>query len=183
MRSEGMAKEMPAATLSVLMPMTSPSCAGGRPRGRSPGQPEPRGRRPVPVAAARFPWPTGRHRPRGLPEAVRERRSGVRLRARDPPPLPPSRTPPLPRQRVSVRELAVHPARRTPPAASREPRRGVMRRTRPPLPSFQKRGWGREVGAAPGITRPLCAPGAGLPRRPHPAPLEAAAGAPDTPRS
>lgn len=28
MRSEGMAKEMPAATLSVLMPMTSPSWAG-----------------------------------------------------------------------------------------------------------------------------------------------------------
>lgn len=27
MRSEGMAKEMPAATLSVLMPMTSPSWA------------------------------------------------------------------------------------------------------------------------------------------------------------
>lgn len=29
MRSEGMAKEMPAATLSVLMPMTSPSWVGG----------------------------------------------------------------------------------------------------------------------------------------------------------
>lgn len=28
MRSEGMAKEMPAATLSVLMPMTSPSWWG-----------------------------------------------------------------------------------------------------------------------------------------------------------
>lgn len=29
MRSEGMAKEMPAATLSVLMPMTSPSWVWG----------------------------------------------------------------------------------------------------------------------------------------------------------
>lgn len=34
MRSEGMAKEMPAATLSVLMPMTSPSWAGDQ-SGRS----------------------------------------------------------------------------------------------------------------------------------------------------
>lgn len=33
MRSEGMAKEMPAATLSVLMPMTSPSWRGDRSSG------------------------------------------------------------------------------------------------------------------------------------------------------
>lgn len=32
MRSEGMAKEMPAATLSVLMPMTSPSWVWGEQR-------------------------------------------------------------------------------------------------------------------------------------------------------
>lgn len=30
MRSDGMAKEMPAVTFRVLMPMTSPSCAGQR---------------------------------------------------------------------------------------------------------------------------------------------------------
>lgn len=46
MRSEGMAKEMPAATLSVLMPMTSPSWAGDQ-RGWSLGEP----RRPLPSAA------------------------------------------------------------------------------------------------------------------------------------
>lgn len=43
MRSEGMAKEMPAATLSVLMPMTSPSWAGRSERQslREPKQPLP----------------------------------------------------------------------------------------------------------------------------------------------
>ena len=46
MRSEGMAKEMPAATLSVLMPMTSPSWAGEQSR-RSLREPK----RPLPSVA------------------------------------------------------------------------------------------------------------------------------------
>lgn len=59
MRSEGMAKEMPAATLSVLMPMTSPSWAGDQSR-RSLGEP----RRPLPSAAE---WRVRGLAPRGDP--------------------------------------------------------------------------------------------------------------------
>lgn len=57
MRSEGMAKEIPAATLSVLMPMTSPSWAGPSEDGH------PGARVPSTASAPPLPGPTGHHCP------------------------------------------------------------------------------------------------------------------------
>lgn len=95
MRSEGMAKEMPAATLSVLMPMTSPSWAGDQ-SGRSLQEPK----RPLGsvaeqrVRATRLPdgWP--------WPSAPSLRSSLKVLRgpglSQGPPPLPPFASTPDP---------------------------------------------------------------------------------------
>lgn len=63
MRSEGMAKEMPAATLSVLMPMTSPSWVWEGQRAITLGAPEAaehrvgaQSRPGCPPARRRSPW-------------------------------------------------------------------------------------------------------------------------------
>lgn len=92
MRSEGMAKEIPAATLSVLMPMTSPSWAGpsedGHPGARVPSTasaPRSQGR---PAITA----PSG-EAPRAAPSCPRKALWGSPPGQGTPPPLPPK--PPL----------------------------------------------------------------------------------------
>lgn len=148
MRSEGMAKEMPAATLSVLMPMTSPSWAGTPEQAVTPGA----------RAAPAF---TATHRSRGprltWPAAplAKELRRGRKLSrqgalgvtsGQGPPPLPSfSSTPDSPSipGACGLGELAACPAKQCPLTQDTPRMRGQVRDVRgtlgtgaPSTPSF-----------------------------------------------